>query len=177
MTDGGPESVRIEGAEVLKHFDMQVLTPRIARRSTRVRVEIPVTVTSLDRMRPFSGNCVVLVASAQGCGIQCPQALPTETPIMIAGLPGGGSLTARVANCVPLGTDGKNFLVGAALYNHGNVWGIANPPEDWKVAAQGEPAESRANSPLAPASQLKVNRKSWPYNLCDDGAASSPGRK
>jgi len=155
---------------------MEVLTPRTTRRSTRIRVEIPVTLTSLDRMRPFSGRCVVLVASAQGCGIQSEQPLPAETPIMIAGLPGGGSITAWVANCVPLGNDGKHFLIGAALYSHGNVWGIANPPEDWK-ASEGVPAAARAKSQPAPAAPLKVNQKSWPYNLFGEGTESHPGRK
>ena len=51
-------------------------------------------------------------------------------------------MTARVANCLPLGNDGKYFLIGASLYTHGNVWGIADPPEDWDVAAQNDPAHS-----------------------------------
>ncbi|HKH98003.1 MAG TPA: hypothetical protein VJ999_02755 [Candidatus Sulfotelmatobacter sp.] len=155
---------------------MEILTPKTTRRSTRIRVEIPVTVTSLDRMRPFSGQCVLLVVSAQGCGIQSPQPLQTETPIMIAGIPGGASVTARVANCVPLGSDGKSFLIGAALYNHGNVWGIVNPPEDWKFTAQSAPA-GPPKGQAEPAPQLNVNRKSWPYNLFEEGAESHPGRK
>jgi len=153
---------------------MEILTPKTTRRSTRLRVEIPVTVTSLDRMRPFSGKCVLLVVSALGCGIQSSQPLLVETPIMIAGIPGGASVTARVANCVPLGSDG--FLIGAALYNHGNVWGVANPPEDWKFAVQDAPAGPAKSQPTA-APRLNVNRKSWPYNLFDEGAESHPGRK
>ena len=35
---------------------------------------------------------------------------------MISDLPGGGTVTARVANCLPLGNHG--FLIGCALYNH-----------------------------------------------------------
>jgi len=77
---------------------MEILTPKTVRRSTRIRVEIPVTVTSLDRMRPFAETCMVLVVSAQGCGFRSSQALPIETPIIIGGLPGGASVTARVAN-------------------------------------------------------------------------------
>jgi hypothetical protein len=156
---------------------MEILTAKSTRRSTRIRVEIPVAVTSLDRMRPFSGKCMLLVVSALGCGIKSPQPLPGETPIMIAGLPGGACVTARVANCVPLGNDGQSFLIGAALYNHGNVWGIANPPEDWKFAVQTAPAADPASSQPLPAPQLNVNRKSWPYNLFEEGAESHPGRK
>lgn len=110
---------------------MDILTAKNKRRSTRVRVEIPVTVTSLDRLRPFAEECVVLVASPQGCGFRSPRMLPLETPILLSGLPEEGTVTARVANCLPLGSDGHFFLIGAALYTHGNVWKIANPPRDW----------------------------------------------
>ncbi len=149
---------------------MEVLTPKAARRSTRIRVEIPVSVVSLDRMRPFAENCLVLIASAQGCGFRSSRALQLETPIMLNGLPGGGSVTARVANCLPLGSDGKYFLIGASLYTHGNVWGIANPPDDWKIAEQSTPSlPGKSNSP-APSTPLKVSKKQWPYNLFDDSS-------
>jgi hypothetical protein len=152
---------------------MEVLTPKAIRRSTRVRVEIPVSVTSLDRMRPFAEKCVVLLVSAQGCGFRSSQALQLETPIMLTDLPGGGSVTARVANCLPLGSDGKYFLVGAALYTHGNVWGITDPPEDWSTAAGKDSAPSTGTQTPAgaPASlpKLSVNKKVWPYNLFPEG--------
>jgi len=104
---------------------MEILTPRTTRRSTRLRVEIPLTVTSLDRVHPFSAKCVALVVSPQGCGFRASQALPVETPVLLSDLPGGGSASAHVANCLPLGSDGKQFLIGVSLYNHGNVFRIA----------------------------------------------------
>jgi len=156
---------------------MEVLTPKTTRRSTRIRVEIPVTVTSLDRMRPFADKCMVLVVSAQGCGFRCAQSLQLETPIILSGLPGGGSVTARVANSLPLGNDGKQFLIGAALYTHGNVWGIADPPEDWKFAPQTTPARPSASSASSSAPKLKVNKKVWPYNLVPESGEAHPGRK
>lgn len=156
---------------------MEVLTPKAIRRSTRIRVEIPVSVISLDRMRPFGEKCMVLVVSAQGCGFRASEALQIETPIMLSGLPGGGSVTARVANCLPLGTDGKYFLVGASLYTHGNVWGIADPPEDWNVAAKSSPAPTPASDETTGAPKLTVNKKVWPYNLFSEGAEAHPGRK
>jgi hypothetical protein len=89
---------------------------------------------------------------------------------MLNDLPGGGSVTARVANCLPLGSDGKYFLIGAALYTHGNVWGIADPPEDWNVVGQSAPA-------TASGSKLTAQKKVWPYNLFSEGAEAHPGRK
>ena len=150
---------------------MEILTPRTTRRSTRLRVEIPVTVTSLDRKHPFSARCVALVVSPQGCGFRASQALPLETPVLLADLPGGGSASARVATCLPLGNDGQYFLIGAALYNHGNVWGITDPPEDWNCAAQ---AAASAGSPNKAPSKSK---NTWPYNLFSAHGEAHPGRK
>jgi hypothetical protein len=160
---------------------MEVLTQNAIRRSTRIRVQIPVSVTSLDRMRPFADNCDVLIVSAQGCGFRTSQALQMETPVLLSGLPGGGSVTARVVNCLPLGSDGKYFLIGASLYTHGNVWGIADPPSDWNVAthmasATAAPAPPAKSDAAAPP-KLTVNKKSWPYNLFPEGAEAHPGRK
>lgn len=156
---------------------MEVFTPKAARRSTRMRVQIPVSVISLDRMRPFGEKCLLLVVSAQGCGFRSSEALQLETPIMLSGLPGGGSVTARVANCLPLGDDGKHFLIGAALYTHGNVWGIANPPEDWNVAAKNDPVAENAKEPVAATQQVTVQKKAWPYSLFAEGAELHPGRR
>ncbi len=181
--------------------EMEILTQNTTRRSTRIRVEIPVSVTSLDRMRPFADKCVVLIVSAQGCGFRTSQALQPETPVLLSNLPGGGSVTARVVNCLPLGNDGKYFLIGASLYTHGNVWGIANPPDDWNLAALNYPvtgpvtgpapgpatgpapgpatgpAPSPAKAAPASAPKLTVKQKAWPYNLVAEGDEARPGRK
>jgi hypothetical protein len=150
---------------------MEILTTKATRRSTRVRVEIPVTVTSLDRKHQFSGQCLALVVSAQGCGFRASQALPLETPVLLSDLPGGEKVSARVATCLPLGNDGKFFLIGAALYNHGNVWGIATPPEDWNCAPT--PATASAGATTA----ANKSNNTWPYNLFSDHGEAHPGRK
>ena len=53
---------------------MEVQTAKASRRSTRIRVEIPVSVISLDRTKPFGDRCMVLVVSAQGCGFRASEA-------------------------------------------------------------------------------------------------------
>jgi hypothetical protein len=150
---------------------MEILTPKATRRSTRVRVEIQIAVTSMDRKHPFASQCMALVVSPQGCGFRASQALPIETPVLLSDLPGGGSVSARVANCLPLGNDGKSFLIGVSLYNHGNVWGIANPPADWNCPSDPTPANSREAK--APANGKNV----WPYNVFSGQGEAHPGRK
>jgi hypothetical protein len=151
---------------------MEILTPKATRRSTRMRVEIPITVTSMDRRHPFAEVCLALVISPQGCGFRASQALPLETPVLLSDLPGGGSASARVANCLPLGHDGKYFLIGAALYNHGNVWGISDPPEDWNCASN--PAAASTNTAGKAATRSK---EVWPYNLFSGHSEAHPRGK
>jgi hypothetical protein len=151
---------------------MEILTPKATRRSTRLRVEIPLTVTSMDRRHPFTAQCVALVVSPQGCGFRASQALPLETPVLLSDLPGGASASARVANCLPLGTDGAHFLIGVSLYNPGNVWGIADPPEDWNCAPS--PTAGPAGGTGKPAGKSK---NAWPYNLFSGHSEAHPGRK
>ena len=151
---------------------MEILTPKATRRSTRLRVEIPITVTSMDRRHSFAAECVALVVSPQGCGFRASQALPLETPVLLSDLPSGGSASARVANCLPLGNDGKYFLIGVSLYNHGNVWGIADPPEDWNCASVPAAASANTAGKAAPKS-----KEAWPYNLFSGQGETHPGRK
>lgn len=51
--------------------------------------------------------------------------------VRLDGLPARTSVTARVVNCISLGQYEKLWLLGLALDEPGNVWGIKAPPEDW----------------------------------------------
>jgi len=117
----------------------------------------------MDRRNPFSEQCVVLVASPQGCGLRTSAPLPVGTPIMLSNLPNGLSVTASIANCLPVGTDGSQYLVGASLYNHANCWGIANPPADWADSGQLDAAA--------------VRKDVWPYNMFTPRGETHPGRR
>ena len=150
---------------------MEVLTSKATRRYTRVRVEIPMIVTSLDRSHMFSAECVALVVSPQGCGFRASQALPLETPVLLSDLPGAATASGRVASCIPLGHDGKYFLVGVALYNTANVWGIADPPADWNCTPNN-------SSPSADAAKVPNKSKDvWPYNVFSGHSEARSGRK
>ena len=157
---------------IVRLFSMEVVAKKAIRRSTRIRVEIPISVISLDKRRPFAEKCVAVIVSAQGCGFRSSKPLQAETPILLSDLPSGGTTSGRVANCLPLGNDGKYFLIGVSLYNHGNFWGIADPPADWGVSSQAASAAAGSAS-VQPAS----SKQSWPYNLFPSGSEAHPGRK
>jgi hypothetical protein len=150
---------------------MEILTPKSTRRCTRLRVEIPLVVTSMDRRHPLAAQCVALVVSPQGCGIRASQALPIETPVLLSDLPGGGNASGRVANCLPLGKDGKYFLIGVSLYNQANVWGIGNPPEDWNCFPNSSAATAGADG------KTTNHKNVWPYNIFSGRREGYPRRK
>jgi len=53
--------------------------------------------------------------------------------VQLEGLPAGTRVTARVVNCIPIGEYEKLWLLGLALNEPGNVWGVQTPPEDWAL--------------------------------------------
>jgi hypothetical protein len=137
------------------------------RRGTRVRVEIPVRITTLPPASPLSEDTRTIVVNPLGCGVQLSCSLPVATPVHLDGLPGGVSVKARVANCLPLGTGGKAFLVGLALDTPGNVWGLQSPPDDWGKAA----------ATVAPPQEDPLKKKNWPYSLFSSKGEAHPGRR
>ena len=126
--------------------------------------------TTLSPAPLFAEQSHTLVVNPQGCGVKLSKALEPGTRVLLDGLPGGAQATARVANCLPLGTDGKAFLLGLALETPGNVWGIQKTPADWDsadvaIAAPAEPAED------------PVKKKNWPYSMFSAKGEAHPGRK
>lgn len=134
---------------------------------TRVRVEMPLRLATIAPAALFAEDTHTLVVNPQGCGVKLSRALDPGTRVLLDGLPGDMQVTARVANCLPLGNDGKWYLLGLALDEPGNIWGITEPPDDWAQAP--EPA------PVAPADPIK--KKNWPYSLFSHRGEAHPGRR
>jgi hypothetical protein len=144
--------------------------PDAPRRMTRVRVEIPVRLATLAPAPVFAEQSHTLVVNPQGCGVKLSRALDPGTRVLLDGLPGGLHVNARVANCLPLGADGKAFLLGLALETPGNVWGIQKPPADWGAT------EAEVVAPAAPQED-PIKKKNWPYSLFSQKGEAHPGRR
>lgn len=142
-------------------------SPEALRRSTRMRAQIPLRLTSLDPEIQFSEQCHTLVMNTQGCGVRTSRVLEVGLQVQIE-LPNGRKATARVANVVPLGTDGKYYLVGLALEEPGNIWGIHPAPADW-----GEPEPLVAANPVAPPAK----KEQWPFSQFSRRGEFHPGRR
>ena len=140
-----------------------------ARRSTRLQAQIPLRLTSLDPAVQFSEHCHTLIVNLQGCGLRLTQPLEPGLDVEMDELPTGAVVSGKVANCVPLGTDGKYWLVGVAFQQTGNIWGIHPAPEDW-----GTEGKAFAAGAAGPA---KDKGKNWPYSQFSNKGEAHPGRK
>jgi len=135
------------------------------RRPTRIRTQIPIRVRSLDAASAFSEECHTLVVNPNGCGVRLRRSLEPGCRIMLEQLPGGNQAPAVVANCVPLGTDGKYWLLGVVLEKPGNVWCIYPVPADW-----GDQPKPATPVPLP----KKANE--WPYSIFSARGEAHPSK-
>jgi len=104
---------------------------RAVRRGTRIPCEIPITLTSLDPADPFSEPCLIILVNPQRCAARFRRPLEIGAAVQLEGLPAETKVTARVVNSISIGEYEKFWLLGLALDEPGNVWGIQTPPEDW----------------------------------------------
>src|ERR1700691_6405219 len=133
-------------------------TQHAIRRSTRLPLEVPVQVTSLDAASPFSIQCNTTLVNAHGCGLIVSRVLAQGIQVRLEIASAKRHTTARVAEVVPLGGDPETWLVGLELDVPGNFWGIEYAPSDWKIAETLEPVQNRIEpQPVKPA----VAGKRW----------------
>jgi len=113
------------------------------RRGTRISRQIPLTITSLDPVNPFSEAGVTLLVNPQGCAARFGRPLEIGAAIRLDGLPVKHNVTARVVNCIKPEKYEKFWILGLTLDEPGNVWGIESPPADWHTS------NSLAHSPIS----------------------------
>jgi hypothetical protein len=104
---------------------------RQARRGTRIPCEIPIRLTGLDGDCPLSEPCLIILVNPLGCAVRFCRPLRIGTAVGLEGLPSRTNVTALVVNCISLGKFEKSWLLGLALTEPGNVWGVEAPPDDW----------------------------------------------
>lgn len=102
------------------------------RKGTRVRAQIPLRITSLDPSTAFTESCHTLLVNPLGCGVRFPRSLKPGMRVRVDDLPGGGSITARVASNLPPGDGSKYWIVGIGWDAPGNLCCLAPVPADWQ---------------------------------------------
>ena len=139
-------------------------TQHAIRRSTRLPLEVPVLISSLDAAASFSERCNTTLVNAHGCGLIVPRSLAQGLQVRLEIVTAKRHTTARVAEVVPLGGDPETWLIGLELDVPGNFWGIEYAPADWRI-------EEIGSVPPGPESKNE-NRK----DLAAVSKAARPGR-
>ena len=134
-------------------------SPAPLRRSSRVPVNVPILVTSLEPESKFSEVCETLVVNAHGCSMRSPVKLDTGVLLHFHSKD-GRETTAKVVYCEPLDSDDKGWRLGARLDRPQNFWGLKAAPQDWlRLAAPAEPtgnvlpAKLKNVQPMPPVSE------------------------
>jgi len=100
------------------------------RRSSRVPMTMPITITSLEPASDFFEVCETLVVNAHGCALRSPIKLEAGLPLQFRGSD-GRQTTAHVVDCQPIGSNQPGWKIAARLDLPGNFWGLPSCPEDW----------------------------------------------
>jgi len=129
---------------------------RVSRRSSRVPAHVPVRVTSLEPNGQFSEVCETLVVSAHGCSLRFPIRLSSGIPLRLHSRE-GQEVTAYVVGCLPGGSEGQGWTLGARLEKPGNFWGLQSCPEDWRVLEMPAPVAQPTARKL-PASSAALQK-------------------
>ncbi len=85
----------------------------------------------MDPIHPFSEPCLAILVNPQGCAVRFRRPLEIGAAGRLEGLPARTNITPRVVNSISIGDCEKLCLLGLALDEPGNVWGIKTPPKDW----------------------------------------------
>src|SRR5271169_1483665 len=144
---------RLEGLSAAASLAKQRITMpasngHTVRRSSRVPIQVPIRVTSMESDAQFSEICETLVVSAHGCALRFPLKLATGSALRLHSR-GGRQATACVVFCQPMGPDGQGFRLGAQLDRPENFWGLASCPDDWRVVEMPTPAAQKPPQKLA----------------------------
>jgi hypothetical protein len=131
------------------------------RRSTRLPLEVPVLLTSLDPAVTFSEQCNTTLVNAHGCGVITPRAVRRGLRLRLEIASAKRHTTASVAEVVPLGGDPETWLLGLELDVPGNFWGIDYAPSDWKID------ETPATAPTPQARDLAPKPAARRWRLTD----------
>ncbi len=107
-------------------------SPAALRRSSRVPINLPVLVTSLEPGTRFSEVCETLVVNAHGCAMRSPVKLDAGVLLHFHSKE-GRETTAKVIACQPMAADRSAWQLAARLDRPENFWGLTSCPPDWAL--------------------------------------------
>jgi hypothetical protein len=131
--------------------------PASLRRSSRVPINLPILVTSLEPGSRFSEVCETLVVNAHGCAMRSPVKLDAGVLVHFHSKE-GRETTAKVVYC---DSDGQGWRLGARLDRPENFWGLKSFPQDWsRLPAPAEPTSEMLPPKLMAKTVQAINQPS-----------------
>jgi hypothetical protein len=131
------------------------------RRSSRVPIQVPIHVTSLEPNTKFADVCETLVVNAHGCALRFPFPLNAGSALQLHSRD-GREATAHVVACLPIGTEGRAWTLGAKLDQPENFWGLESCPEDWRTLAMPASAADQPRQKMSTAPAVVYKAQSRP---------------
>ena len=107
-------------------------SPTSLRRSSRVPVNVPILVTSMEPGSRFSEVCETMVVNAHGCSMRSHVKLEAGVVVHFHSKD-GRETTAKVLYCQPLNSAQEGWSLAARLDRPENFWGLKTFPKDWAV--------------------------------------------
>jgi len=133
---------------------MAAPNPSVLRRSSRVQMNVPILVTSLEKPNAFSEVCETLVVNAHGCSLRASSKLEAGAPVQFQTKDGNWTM-AHIVDCQPLNHGRTSWMLGAKLDKPTNFWGLENYPEDWaQLIEMPSPNKQRQLVKPAPLADL-----------------------
>jgi hypothetical protein len=137
-------------------------SPASLRRSSRVPVNVPILVTSLEPGARFSEVCETMVVNAHGCSMRSHVKLDAGVLVHFHSKE-GRETTAKVVYCQPLDSEREGWRLAARLDRPENFWGLKKFPQDWaKLPAL---AETTGDMPPAKVTPKNVQTISPPEKI------------
>ena len=109
---------------------MAAPNPSVLRRSSRVKMNLPILVTSTEQQPSFSEVCETMMVNAHGCSLRAANKLEAGAPVHFQTKDGNWTM-AHIVDCQPLNHGQTSWMLGAKLDKPTNFWGLENYPEDW----------------------------------------------
>jgi len=133
-------------------------SPAALRRSSRVPINLPVLVTSLEPGTRFSEVCETLVVNAHGCAMRSPVKLDAGVLLHFHSKE-GRETTAKVIACQPMASDRSAWQLAARLDRPENFWGLTSCPPDWALLpAPAAPTGGKVPAKLAANAGLIIDQ-------------------
>ena len=135
------------------------------RRSTRVRIAVPLLVTRFSSADGFTQTCETLSVSNHGCNFLINQELLFGETLRLDIPHSGRQTKARVVRSQSesagkpasgFGVSDSGWMVGVELEKAENIWGIQSPPPDW--VSPGNKASDRQTLDRKP---LDLKTEAW----------------